>query len=156
MSRHPILCAPSALRAFLSTLLTQGACLVLPGPEMPVPIPLNECVVINQKRLLWATCHTPYGPTRPCVGRLDFFGWNLLKDTKGGCVLQAEDGAELARIVPNSALELPVDRAFRLRTEQARHAERAATDASYARRWALRFKEANAALSRSESMSAPA
>ncbi|MEY4489830.1 MAG: hypothetical protein RIQ79_2338, partial [Verrucomicrobiota bacterium] len=74
----------------------------------------------------------------------------------GGCTLHAKDGAEVARIVPNSALALPDGRATRLRTEQARHAQRAATDASYARRWALRFKEANAARSARESMPDPA
>jgi hypothetical protein len=119
---------------------------------MPVPIPLNECVIVNHRRLLWATCHTPYGSTRPCVGRLEFSGWSPLHGSTGGCALHAEDGVELARIVPNSALALPVDRALRLRTEQARHTRRAATDASYARRWALRFKEANTATSGLESI----
>ena len=143
MSRLPLLCAPSALRAFLATLLPQGACLVLPGPEMPVPIPLNECVILHNNRLLWATCHTPYGPTRPCVGRLAFAGWHSLPAACGGCTLHAKNGAEVARIVPNTALDLPDGRAARLRGEQLRHAQRAASDPSYARRWALRFKEAN-------------
>lgn len=155
MSRHPILCAPSALRAFLATLLPQGACLVLPGPEMPVPIPLNECVIVHHNRLLWATCHTPYGPTRPCVGRLEFAGWQLLPDNTGGCMLNAEDGTELARIIPNTALELPEGRANRLRAEQVRHSRRAATDASYARRWAIRFKEANSSQPQSTPESGP-
>jgi len=143
MSRLPLLCAPSALRAFLATLLPQGACLVLPGPEMPVPIPLNECVILHNNRLLWAACHTPYGPTRPCVGRLAFAGWHSLPAACGGCTLHAKNGAEVARIVPNTALDLPDGRAARLRAEQLRHAQRAASDPSYARRWALRFKEAN-------------
>jgi hypothetical protein len=156
MSRLPLLCAPSALRAFLATLLPQGACLVLPGPEMPVPIPLNECVIVHNNRLLWATCHTPYGPTRPCVGRLAFAGWHSLPVACGGCTLHAKNGAEVARIVPNTALALPDGRAARLRTEQLRHAQRAASDPSYARRWALRFKEANSPPPASKRMPAPA
>jgi hypothetical protein len=110
---------------------------------MPVPIPLNECVIVHNNRLLWATCHTPYGPTRPCVGRLAFAGWHSLPVACGGCTLHAKNGAEVARIVPNTALALPDGRAARLRAEQLRHAQRAASDPSYARRWALRFKEAN-------------
>lgn len=54
MSHLPVLCAPSALRAFLPTLLAQGACIVFAGPAMPVPIPPNEGVLVGDACLLWA------------------------------------------------------------------------------------------------------
>lgn len=140
-------CVPSSLRTVLPSLLTRGACLVFPGPEMPVPIPLNECVFRDETHLLWATGHTPYGPTRPCVGRLEFHGWSRLEENAPGVVLLAATGREVARIVPLDQLPLPAMRARRLREEQARHEQRAATEPGYTRLWAMRFKEASAALS---------
>lgn len=142
MSRLP-LCAPSSLRDLLPKLLNQGACLILPGPKMPVPIPLNECVVLNQNRLLWATCHTLYGTARPCVGQLEFAGWLPNDAPAHGCTLHDADGELLASLVPNSQLALADGRATRLRAEQARHQRRAATDPAYAHRWAQRFREAS-------------
>ena len=110
---------------------------------MPVPIPLNECLVLNQDRLLWATCHTPYGPVRPCVGQLEFSGWSPEESPGRGCILYDGDGAPVGSIIPHAQLGLSEGRASRLRIEQARHLRRAATDPSYARRWAQRFREAN-------------
>ena len=114
---------------------------------MPVPIPLNECVVLNHDRLLWATCHTPYGPVRPCVGQLEFSGWRPEESPGHGCTLVAATGAVVASIIPHAQLDLSEGRASRLRSEQARHLRRAATDPAYARRWAQRFREANQAFS---------
>jgi len=111
---------------------------------MPVPIPLNECVALSATRLLWATGHTAYGPTRPCVGLLEFDTWQPIHDD--GLVLMRTDGTAIARIVPHSTLNLPAARAARLRADQQRHLHRAATDASYAHRWARRFQEANTRL----------
>ena len=64
MSRLPVLCAFSALRAFLSPLLTQGVCLVFTDPATPIPIPLNECVLTEDARLL---CATIINITGPCL-----------------------------------------------------------------------------------------
>jgi len=112
---------------------------------MPVPIPLNECVLRDENHLLWATGHTLYGPTRPCVGHLEFHGWSRLEENAPGIALLAASGREIARIVPLDQLLLPALRARRLREEQARHVQRAATEPSYTRLWAMRFREANAA-----------
>ena len=110
---------------------------------MPVPIPLNECVVLNHDRLLWATCHTPYGPVRPCVGQLEFSNWHPIASPDGGCTLLDANGDVVASIIPHTQLDLSEGRATRLRSEQARHLQRAATEPAYARRWAQRFREAN-------------
>lgn len=138
-------CVPSALRAHLPTLLSKGACLVFPGLKMPVPIPLNECVLRDERHLLWATMQSPYGPTRPCVGLLACASWRHLGDARNGVALLAESGEEIARIVPLDTLGLTSDRARRLRDEQARHEHRAAREPAYARRWAQRFRETSAA-----------
>lgn len=139
------LCAPSSLRFFLPKLLTQGACLILPGLRMPVPIPLNECVILDEGRLLWATCHTPYGPVRPCVGRLEFARWRANAPLGHGCTLLDENDTTIATILPCTELALTDGRASRLRADQAKHLKRAAADPAYASRWALRFKEASIA-----------
>lgn len=136
-------CAPSTLRAHLPKLLTQGACLVLHGLKMPVPIPLNECIVLDHDRLLWATCHTPYGPVRPCVGQLEFAHWHLNENSDDACTLLDASDAVVATIIPHSELALTDGRAARLRAEQSRHLKRAAADPAYARRWSQRFREAN-------------
>jgi hypothetical protein len=134
-------CVPSALRAILPPLLSRGACLLFPG--LPVPIPLNECVLRDERHLLWATMHSPYGPTRPCVGILACVACRPLgQDSEGYILLDAAD-REIARIVPLEALDLPSDRARKLRAEQSRHEYRAAREPAYARRWALRFREAS-------------
>jgi hypothetical protein len=112
---------------------------------MPVPIPLNECIILDHGRLLWATCHTPYGPVRPCVGQLEFAHWHLTENTDDGCTLLNASDAVVATIIPHSDLPLTSGRAARLRFEQTRHQKRAATDPAYARRWSLRFREANIA-----------
>ncbi len=138
-------CVPSALRAHLPPLLSRGACLVFPGFEMPVPIPLNECVLRDERHLLWATIHSPYGATRPCVGLLACATWRPLGDSTGaGVALLADSGAEVARIVPLDSLPLTSDRARRLREVQSRHEHRAAREPAYARRWARSFREASA------------
>lgn len=139
-------CVPSALRALLPPLLSRGACLVFPGFEMPVPIPLNECVLRDERHLLWATIHSPYGHTRPCVGLLACASWRPLDSKQSGIALLAESGEEVARIVPVETLGLTTDRARRLREEQARHEHRAAREPAYARRWAQRFREASTAV----------
>lgn len=141
-------CVPSALRALLPPLLSKGACLVFPGPEMPVPIPLNECVLRDEQHLLWATIHSPYGPTRPCVGLLSCSAWHPLGKVDDGVALFADDGVEVARIVPFDALFLTSDRARKLREDQVRHEHRAARDPAYAGRWARRFREASAAVTK--------
>lgn len=138
-------CVPSVLRALLPSLLSRGACLVFPGPKMPVPIPLNECVLRDGQHLLWATLHSPYGPTRPCVGLLACAAVRPLGDGHDGIALLSDTGEEVARIVPLASLSLTTDRARRLREEQARHEHRAAREPAYAHRWALRFREASAA-----------
>jgi hypothetical protein len=113
---------------------------------MPVPIPLNECVLRDERHLLWATMHSPYGPTRPCVGLLACASWRPLgKPGSQGFALFTESGEEVARIVPLDTLGLTTDRARRLRDEQARHEHRAAREPAYARRWAQRFRETSAA-----------
>lgn len=142
MSRLPF-CAPSTLRAHLPQLLSRGACLILPGLKMPVPIPLNECIVLDPDRLLWATCHTPYGPVRPCVGQLEFAHWHLAENSDYGCTLLDTNAAVVATIIPHTDLNLTDGRAARLRAEQTRHIKRAATDPAYAHRWSQRFREAN-------------
>lgn len=141
----PKTCVPSALRALLPSLLSQGACLVFPGLKMPIPIPLNECVVRGDHDLLWATMHSPYGPTKPCVGLLSCDSWRPLGDSNNGFVLLGATGEEVARIVPIQQLPLTTDRSRRLREEQAKHEHRAAHEPAYARRWALKFREASAA-----------
>lgn len=113
---------------------------------MPVPIPLNECVLRDERHLLWATIHSPYGPTRPCVGLLPCAAWFPLGEADDGVSLLSDDGVEVARIVPLDALALTSDRARKLREDQARHESRAARDPAYASRWARRFREASAAL----------
>ncbi len=138
-------CVPSALRALLPKLLSRGACLIFPGLSMPVPIPLNECVLRDDRHLLWATMHTPFGPTRPCVGLIPCEAWRPLGTSGEGCLLLSASGEEVARIVPLEAISLTTDRARKLRLDQARHEQRAAREPSYARRWALRFREASAA-----------
>lgn len=138
-------CVPSALRALLPSLLSRGACLVFPGLRMPVPIPLNECVLRDDRHLLWATSHTPYGPARPCVGLLPCEAWRPLGEEGEGCLLLSASGEEVARIVALDSLPLTTDRARKLRQDQTRHEQRAASEPSYARRWALRFREASAA-----------
>jgi antitoxin (DNA-binding transcriptional repressor) of toxin-antitoxin stability system len=60
-------------------------------------------------------------------------------------VLLAPNGEEVARIVPLTRLDLPPERARRLREDQAKHEQRAAREPAYARRWAQRFREASAA-----------
>ena len=142
MSR-PSLCAPVSLRDHLNGLLSHGACLVLPGPTMPVPIPLNECIILGGHRLLWATNHTPYGPVRPCVGQLDFSFWRPSDGDRPGCEFLDPHGQLIGSILPHTTLKLSSGRAGQLRREQDRHQRRAATDASYAHRWAQRFQEAS-------------
>lgn len=137
-------CVPSALRALLPPLLSRGACLVFPGFKMPVPIPLNECVLRDERHLLWATMHSPHGPTRPFVGLLACAAWRTLGDNQNGIALLADTGEEVARIVPLETLGLTSERARRLRADQARHEHRAAREPAYARRWAQRFREASA------------
>ncbi len=141
----PTACVPS-LRSILPALLTRGACLIFPGPKMPVPIPLQECVLRDERHLLWATNFTPYGPTRPCVGLLACSAWRPLGDQEAGCQLLSASGEEVARIVPFAQLDLPADRLRRLREDQARHEHRAAREPAYARRWAQHFREASAAV----------
>jgi hypothetical protein len=109
---------------------------------MPVPIPLNECVLRDDRHLLWATMHSPHGATRPCVGLLSFDAWQTTGDAPGGCVLLDAAGAGIARIVPLESLGMSSDRARRLREAQSRHEHRAAREPAYARRWARRFREA--------------
>ncbi len=112
---------------------------------MPVPIPLNECVLRDDRHLLWAILHTPFGPARPCVGLRPCEAWRPLGEEGEGCLLLSASGEEVARIVPIESLCLTTDRARKLRQDQARHEHRAASEPSYARRWALRFREASAA-----------
>ena len=140
----PTPCVPSALRALLPPLLARGACLVFPGLAMPVPIPLNECVLRDEHHLLWATMHSPYGPTRPCVGLLPCAAWRPLGNADAGVSLLTKEGAEVARIVPLTTLALTTERARKLREEQKRHAHRVAREPAYARRWARRFREVSA------------
>jgi hypothetical protein len=117
---------------------------------MPVPIPLNECVILDERHLLWATIHSPYGPTRPCVGMIHCVRWQPLGEIAcQGIALLADTGDEVARIVPFDLLNLTSDRARRLREDQARHEHRAARDSSYTNRWARRFREVSAAASAS-------
>ena len=110
---------------------------------MPVPIPLNECVVLSENRLLWATCHTPYGPVRPCVGQVEFSTWRLIDGADNGCQLLNTEGQIVASFIPYDQLNMTPSRAAKLQDDQVRHLRRAATDPSYARRWAQRFKEAS-------------
>lgn len=110
---------------------------------MPVPIPLNECVVLDHDRLLWGTCHTPYGPVRPCVGQLQFVRWHLNENSDDACTLLDANNTVVAMIVPHSELALTGARVARLRAEQVRHLKRAASDPAYARRWSQRFREAS-------------
>ena len=137
-------CVPSALRALLPPLLSRGACLIFPGFTMPVPIPLNECVLRDDRHLLWATIHSPYGPTRPCVGLLPCDAWRPLGKEGDGYQLLRSGGEEVARIVSLESLSLTTDRTRKLRDEQRRHEYRAAHEPAYARRWSIRFREASA------------
>ena len=114
---------------------------------MPVPIPLNECVMLDTRHLLWATSHTPYGAARPCAGFLICDAWHPLEndDPSSGLILFEAD-VEVARLVPLERLGLPGERVRRLREDQTRHQHRAAREPAYAHRWALRFREAGEAL----------
>lgn len=110
---------------------------------MPVPIPLNECVLHGEHRLLWATCHTPYGPVRPCVGVVTFQDWSPSPD--GDCTFYDQAGHVVALIRPTEHLGLPTGRSSKLLREQSDHRERASSDPSYASRWAKSFREASQA-----------
>jgi hypothetical protein len=109
---------------------------------MPVPIPLNEVTLLGDTRLLWATCHTPFGTARPLVGQLAFDRWTHLDSPGAGSAFLDDSGRELARIVPHTALGLPHTRMQRLRQADAAHRHRAARDPNYARRWSKIFQAA--------------
>jgi hypothetical protein len=110
---------------------------------MPVPIPLNECIVLVSGRLLWGTCHTPFGTARPCVGQIEFAKWRVNRPQDGTYELLDARKQVVVSLVPLSALHLTLSRANRLRRVQSRHQIRAAANASYARRWARKFREVN-------------
>lgn len=133
--------APTALDALLPPFVARGVCLVLPGHRMPVPIPLDECLVTAGNQLLWATGHTIYGPSRPQVGHLEFATWQFDAEFNGGCELLNKQGEVIARLVRSDSLALPAARAGRLRAEFARHRQRIAADAIYASRWARGFHD---------------
>jgi len=110
---------------------------------MPVPIPINECAVLPSGRLLWGTCHTPYGPARPCIGQIDFASWRFHEPQHLGCELLDANGQVVATLVPHLALDLTASRATRLLNDQAQHRRRASTDPAYASRWARQFRAAH-------------
>ncbi len=135
-------CAPSSLSARLPSLLTNGLCLVLPGLMMPVPIPIHECMILRDGRLLWGTFASPFGPSRPCIGQIPFAGWRSLFPEDQGLELLDPEGHVIATFIPHSALPLSQSRASRLRSEHIRHRQRAADDPAYASRWARQFRAA--------------
>lgn len=112
---------------------------------MPVPIPINECVILTDHRVLWATCHTPFGPVRPCVGSLTFHSWETTPS--GSCTFHNDTGSIMAAIIPTEQLGLTGRRANRLLREQSDHRLRASQDPTYAGRWARQFREARATIS---------
>lgn len=133
--------APAALDALLPPFVARGVCLVLPGHRMPVPIPLDECLVTAGNQLLWATGHTIYGPSRPQVGHLEFATWQFGAEVNGGCELLNQQGEVIARLVRSDTLALPAARAGRLKADFARHRQRISADATYASRWARGLRE---------------
>jgi len=132
---------PKTLDGLLLRFLAQGVCLILPGHRMPVPIPLDECLLTDGDHLLWGTGHTLYGPSRPQIGVLEFATWQLSTEGELRCEFFNQQGEVIARLVPLKNLTLPTARAERLRSELARHRQRISADASYAGRWARGFRE---------------
>lgn len=132
----------ATLRASLDRLLSRGACLLRLGPELPVPIPLHECVVLRPHVVLWATACSPYGSTRPCVGRLEFDRWRRAGPGSDDGLVFSNGDSDHTCILPLETFSLPHARATRLRSDLDRHRVRAARDPIYARRWSQGFHRA--------------